>query len=191
MQSIHEPEDTLTECGYRPLMTGRLTKAGYATWGDIRRADYQELIKVHGVGAGMIAQLIDDLHKEGRRMKNTEHLPDVLTERMKAIKSEKEGILDSRTSHAPGKPAKSSKATPTQPSYIEIIVQRGYHCRSCSSVTIVGENERPKGIEFAGLKWSNAIQGNSVEPYFVCLECANSIEIVGKLVVDLVSESAL
>src|SRR5689334_1180769 len=72
--TTRRPEDTLSKSGYWPIMIGRLSTAGYTTWGDIQQADYKDLLAFKGIGTLMITTLVQDLRAEGKVMRNSEHL---------------------------------------------------------------------------------------------------------------------
>lgn len=198
----------VTSCGYTPLMTGKLTQNGYVTWGDILNGDYREMLKIKGFGLDMMTTIIEDLEEFGGRLKNMPQLSENETERMTQIRKDKDDAMGRSRSHSGGRrtsplktgvgmgaaglghtPSRRANRSPVDDlPYVSIIIQRGFKCRSCEQTTIV-ENpaELPKGIEFSGFRWSDSVGGGSVEPYFLCITCAQDIEIMGKLAIDLMT----
>lgn len=208
-ESVHRPDQPINECGYIPLMTGRLTRAGFATWGDIQQADYQALIQIKGFGAQMVERLVLDLRAEGRHLMNAAHLSGLEGESLRLrIQQDKTETYD-RSGDSPyshrgrqgrqvddgastaarssvGSALRTRREPSRQTPYIEVIVKQGYRCKNCDSLTIVEDNETPAGIQYGQVMWGDPVHGfMKIPPFYVCVKCSGDVHTIGSLLAKL------
>lgn len=174
----------LEKMGLREITVRRLGDSMIHTLGDLAATSYHDLIAVPRLGATSIGDLDELLTKHGRTMKD----------RPASVNKSRVDKDRAAARVAAGKPSQRRTRTTSMGGdkpYVEVIVQQGYRCRACDGLTVVADNERPKGIQSEGFTWSDDVRGSVVPPFFVCSDCAGHVEIIGKLVAALMGESAL
>lgn len=177
----------LTSFGLGPWITTRLEKMGIITLGDLSKMTYQQMIEMPGIGANTILEMIRILQSNDRKV---EGLPDydLNHSKVRTAREEVAAALNRPRAQRQSRRRQSQEIDTTRP-YVEVIITRGYRCRSCDRITKVAENETPNGVEFQGFTWADDLRRGNVDPYFICIDCASQIEIMGKLAVDLMSAS--
>ena len=193
----------LDKIGITTITANRLATMGVHTLGDLKACSYDALIASNTVGGNSIVAIHDILLKYGEGLTGA---PGRTFSRNKAEQDlrkyrDEHGLPSQRANGnqrplpggggmAGGMAARAMRRVQnTAPAYVEIIVQQGYRCRACESLTTVPEGVLPKGIEVAGFRWNDSIQAGKVEPYFICLDCAGHVEILGKLMAELMGAS--
>lgn len=175
----------LTSFGLGPWITTRLEKLGIITLGDLSKMTYQQMIEMPGIGANTILEMIRILQSNDRKV---EGLPDydLNHSKVRTAREEVAAALNRPRAQRQSRRRQSQEIDTTRP-YVEVIITRGYRCRSCDRITKVAENETPKGVEFSGFTWADDIGVGHQEPYFVCLECSTDVAIVGKITAALLN----